>query len=207
MRKGIIYLAHNTVNNKIYIGQTIQKLSARKHGHLFKVKKGFNSYFCNALRKYGIDVFEWDILEEVTIDELDNAEIFWIQYFKYIGAELYNLTDGGNVGTRGYRFSDEAKQRMSEERKGRTHSTETRMKMSDAHQGHKFSDTSEEKMSISKSGGKSFTFIDSSGNIYKNVTNIRAFCREHGLTKTCMGRIVLGQRKSHKGFRLYVEIG
>jgi len=65
------------------------------------------------------------ILQEVEIEnDLSEAEIFWIAYFKMIGCRLTNMTDGGE-GTRGFaspakgkKFSDEHKRKISDARKG-----------------------------------------------------------------------------------------
>lgn len=88
----IIYAAINSIDNKIYIGQTSKSLEHRKQGHMYNP---CNPHFHHAVVKYGKDKFVWIILEEVCRDDLDSAEDFWIQYFKFIGAELYNINPGG----------------------------------------------------------------------------------------------------------------
>ena len=37
-----------------------------------------------------------EIIEEVTMDKWQEAEEFWIAYFRYIGANLLNIQEGGN---------------------------------------------------------------------------------------------------------------
>lgn len=61
---------------------------------------------------------EIEILEVVPEAELNEAEEFWIAYFRYIGARLTNHMPGGN-GARGYRRSDEARAAQSARQKGR----------------------------------------------------------------------------------------
>lgn len=115
-------MAVNTVNNKIYIGQTIKLLCQRKASHYYEAKHGINStHFHNALAIYHKNTFEWDILEDnISTEELDQTEIFWITYFRYIGAELYNHTNGGGYGhMRGYKQSEEVIRKRSAALRGR----------------------------------------------------------------------------------------
>ena len=56
-----IYLHRNKINNKVYIGQTIQSPEERwKNGNGYKGCY----YFYNAIQKYGWDNFEHIILEQ-----------------------------------------------------------------------------------------------------------------------------------------------
>lgn len=100
-----IYCAKNIVNEKVYIGKSVN-IEKRWKDH----KKGYNnpnasqyaSYFYNALRKYGFDSFEFSVLEECTEDKLNDREIFWINKFQSNNREYgYNTTNGGD-GVTGY---------------------------------------------------------------------------------------------------------
>lgn len=60
---GIVYCAINLINNKFYIGKTNGNLRRRKTTHESRsLKSNENNYFHNALKKYGIENFEWGIL-------------------------------------------------------------------------------------------------------------------------------------------------
>lgn len=96
----IIYKAINLVNNKIYIGKTIQKLNIRKKQHKLKSKNS-KYYFHNAIKKHGFDNFEWNIIDTaLTEEELNNKEIYHIAITSaYICDDIgYNQTSGGNGG-------------------------------------------------------------------------------------------------------------
>lgn len=92
---GIIYSALNKINNKRYIGKTIQKLEERKRKH-------YNSwdcpYFHNALRKYKEDNWIWTVIDKSDNNyELELKEKFWIAFYDTHNKENgYNLTDGGD---------------------------------------------------------------------------------------------------------------
>ena len=50
---GVVYLITNTVNGKVYVGQTINGLSKRWKGHKNDVRNGSQNPLHRAIRKYG----------------------------------------------------------------------------------------------------------------------------------------------------------
>ena len=94
--KGIIYKITNTVNNKSYIGQTRQSIQFRWNQH---TSKKDNTYFHNAIKKYGKDNFNIEILEECDVSKLDEREIFYIAKYDTF-KNGYNLTIGGDGNKR-----------------------------------------------------------------------------------------------------------
>lgn len=100
MRTGLIYKYTNLVNNKVYIGQTTEKIARRYYRHMNQLDD--NTYFHRAIKKYGIENFALEIVEDnIPLEELDNREIYWIKYFDsyYTSNKGYNLTKGGQWGT------------------------------------------------------------------------------------------------------------
>lgn len=95
---GLIYRALFP-NGKSYIGQTNQLLEKRIRQHKIKSKDG-KEVFHKAIRKYGFDVISWSVIEEVeTQEELNEREIYWIDYFKtYVG---FSNCNGYNSTLRG----------------------------------------------------------------------------------------------------------
>jgi group I intron endonuclease len=95
-----IYKITNTINGKIYVGQTMRSLNERLHRHIEDSKKRLHTKFANAIKKYGKEAF---IIEQIdtaeTKEDANCKEIFWIKELKatdrYIG---YNTTDGGDGG-------------------------------------------------------------------------------------------------------------
>lgn len=148
----IIYRATNTVNNKVYIGQTINTLEYRKTRHC---KGAFNntqercSAFWKALCKYGIENFEWSVIAEATTqEELNALEIRFIAEFNCISPNGYNLQAGGHSGL----HHESSKRKISEAHKGKVVSIETRQKISDAHKGKKLSEEHKKKISDGNRG-------------------------------------------------------
>lgn len=93
---GKIYLITNNVNNKVYVGQTIQTLKKRFNGHCCysKTDRSNNMYIKRAIHKYGKDKFTIHLLEECSIDKLNEREEYWISFYDSYRTG-YNLTLGG----------------------------------------------------------------------------------------------------------------
>ena len=131
-----IYKFENKYNRKVYIGQSVN-IEARYKAHLRN--KDTNNYFHNALLRYGIDAFDFDILIECPKENLNYWEKF---YIKYYGSNLhdygYNLTEGGTL-----KLSEESINKGVEARKRRYEEDPTyKTNMSDA-QIRRFEDAQE----------------------------------------------------------------
>lgn len=92
-----IYCFKNKVNGKRYIGQSIhleKRYNEHKNNHLNPKYCNYNSKFYRALRKYGFENFEYNILAICQQDDLNELEQFYIQ--KYDSKKSgYNSTFGG----------------------------------------------------------------------------------------------------------------
>ena len=76
----------------MYIGQSID-IERRIKQHLVYCVQD-NTAIHNAIKKYGADNFDWEIIEECTLNELDTKEQFWINYYNTYNIG-YNETRGG----------------------------------------------------------------------------------------------------------------
>lgn len=116
---------HIFPNGKVYIGQTCQKPEYRwNNGRGYKT----SPFIFNAINKYGWDNIEHQILFS-NLDQL-NADIIeedLIYYYKQIG-KSYNLANGGSVN-RGWKMSEEAKEKLRIINTGRTLSDEAKEKI------------------------------------------------------------------------------
>lgn len=118
----IIYKSTNKVNDKSYIGQTVNKFRIRKAGHRHDaLRRKTNSYFHKAIRKYGWDNFTWEIICECSSkEELDEMEFHYIKQYKCREYENgYNLIDSGGSGMWGLKHTEETKRKISNGNKGK----------------------------------------------------------------------------------------
>lgn len=158
-----IYGIRNVVNDKIYIGKTGMNFGDRwdSHRSLLNNNKHDNPYLQRAWNKYGKENFEFIIVEECDISELEDKEKYYIKMYKDLKL-AYNLHDGGNEGYNlGKHLSEETKRKIGEKNKknslGKKHSEETKRKMSEAHKNKKYKPMSDEgKENLRKAKQKYF---------------------------------------------------
>lgn len=101
-----IYKITNIINNKSYIGQTSLSIEQRWKEHLYCLKKPecINRPLYRAINKYGVENFKIEQIEECSDEELNEKEIFWIEYYDTFNSG-YNCTIGGE-GKRHYKKED-----------------------------------------------------------------------------------------------------
>jgi group I intron endonuclease len=123
----IVYKTTNLINGKIYIGQD-SNADPKYFGSGNLLKKAF--------KKYGIESFKKEILEECTSKkDLNDKEKYWINFFNSTNKKIgYNISEGGTGGkltivewkkgktyeeAYGEEKAKEIKNRLSEKRKGK----------------------------------------------------------------------------------------
>lgn len=98
-----IYKYQNKLNGKVYIGQSID-IERRQYNHKSSAynekANDYNSQFHQAIRKYGLENFNFEIIAELTPEEytrqtLNQLEIFFIRYYDSF-KNGYNATEGGD---------------------------------------------------------------------------------------------------------------
>ena len=94
-----IYTIKNLVNGKMYVGQTVQaNAKMRWYAHCDMMRKGKKSYLYDSMRKYGIENFVWEVVDQGnTVEELNELETCWASKLQAQGITLYNNREtGGN---------------------------------------------------------------------------------------------------------------
>lgn len=196
-----IYLILNKANGKGYVGLSTQ-LKERKKQHFKKLANNthHNIYLQNAFNKYGINSFDFLILEYCDKKFLSEAEQEWIRLLDTYN-NGYNLTLGGekncgfypNEKTRKI-MSQKAKNRMTNEYKdylrkvntGKKHSKETKEKMSKSHKGFKYSKEAKYNKSRKKSKTGIFRLSIKKPDSNHNYPRFRYTYYENGKRKTIL---------------------
>jgi group I intron endonuclease len=97
---GIIYSVKNLINNKYYIGQTAHSLKERKDQHIHNSNNGLLTL---AIKKYGKENFEWNIIDEGENQEVLNQleRLHISRYESLITQNGYNIREGGGNNYKG----------------------------------------------------------------------------------------------------------
>ena len=164
-----VYCITNLITNRKYIGITTQGIEERFRKHKVEASNGSDRYLCKAMRKYGFNSFEIELIDNSAsnYEELLKKEIFYINKFNTFIPNGYNMTIGGE-GTVGRKHTIEARKKISikrigfkytEEQKemfrakgkeiayweGKKMPKEARKKMSEAKKGKKLSEETKNK--------------------------------------------------------------
>lgn len=183
-----IYLLQNKINNKIYIGQTN---NIGKRLSIYKSNNKKKTPIYRAINKYGFINFQLHILEVFDCSiELDNAEVFWIQYFESNKKQFgYNLASGGKVN-RGMKRSKEYKENMSNIKKEywKSHTVwNTGIPLSDEQKAHLSSIKGEK---ASKAKFSNFQIKSIRNEFWSNICCISDFAKEYNITGKGMAAIL-----------------
>lgn len=94
---GFIYIIRNTINSKVYIGQTKVSVDIRWKEHLRHARYG-DQIINKAMKKYGVDKFYIETLEICSLDMLDEREMYYIALYDSTDkSKGYNVSIGGNT--------------------------------------------------------------------------------------------------------------
>lgn len=107
---GHIYRVRNCLNGKGYVGKTTKTLIERWQRHICAVHRGSQTLVHNAVRKYGVNAFDVEVLFtlEHIDDELDDRKLldeleraFIVLEDTHVSCGGYNLQEGGEGGIAG----------------------------------------------------------------------------------------------------------
>lgn len=163
-----IYTITNKVNNKIYLGES-SNVNRRLNNHKVSLlsNRHENEHLQNAVNKYGIDSFTFEILEECDEKFLKSQENYWANvlnvHSRDFGYNILNCSPEGRTkvyskelryklgsGQRGKKASEETRKKMSGVRKGKSiHSQEFKDRVSIRAKNAKISEETRRKMSDS----------------------------------------------------------
>lgn len=207
-----IYKITNLINGKVYIGFTAREPQKRWSQHKHHAKKQTNRKLYNAIRKYGVDNFRFEVIFES--DDMDYTlnikEPEFINQYNSI-EEGYNYSIGGEAASFGRRDSVETRKKKSESRKGLKHSEETKAKIGNAHRGKVVSAESREKMRQSQLraqvAARKYQVTTPTGETII-INNLKRFAKDNGLNACNLTLVAQGINRQHKGYTVcYLDGG
>lgn len=199
----VIYKTTNLINNKIYIGKTIND-RPEYFGSGILIK--------NSIDKYGIDNFKKEIIDNTSsIDELNEKEIQWIKYFNSTDLTIgYNISKGGDGGDlfTNNPNKEEIRKKYSKKGKkngmfGRNHTDDSKEKMSEKLKNKKRSTTiwnkglskddysteyryniEHQKRNFFNKSKRTYIVFSPDRKLYEVYGTLQNFCNVHDLTYT-----------------------
>jgi group I intron endonuclease len=194
--KEYLIYCHTSPSGKKYIGQT-NNYNRRCTQHKNPNRKKLFA-FHNAINKYGWDSFKHEILKDnLTTDEANNLEEYFIKEYNTLAPNGYNLQTGGknskpSIETR-LKISNNCKQKgLPKElnhRYGSKHSEETKQKMRDSF------------INRFQNGSKLFIVTTPTGEVIELFGGLNKYCKDNNLDNSTMLRVANGLYKMHKGYK------
>ena len=148
-----IYLLTNTVNGKVYVGQS-KNCEMRFRQHVKESKRGrLQTALYNSMRKHGHQSFVPTVIEAIegaTQGQLDDRETHWIKHYSACSPESgYNFRPGGQMGQV---VDAEARERIASKLRGRKQPTELVEKNRQGHIGIPCSEAAKAKIGAFHAG-------------------------------------------------------
>ncbi|AMB48240.1 GIY-YIG nuclease family protein [Methylobacterium sp. AMS5] len=222
-----VYAIIHLASGRHYIGSAVH-ITRRWSVHRAYLARGAhqNSYLQRAWTKHGPEAFGFFILELADPDRLIEVEQEWIDRYWHKG--LYNRRRDARSNL-GVRHSEASRAKMREIAKGRVPSEACRDAQRSAAVGREQTDeekqrrrealvgrsrpaevierirkgalarTDAHQTAIGARTAKTYLVTDPDG-LERSVTNLRAFCADHGLQQGHMVAVSKGKRSHHKGW-------
>jgi group I intron endonuclease len=193
---GIIYCYTNKLNGKKYIGQTIcpQKRKA-SHKHEALTRK-YENHFHRAIRKYGWDVFEYEVLSECEPEHLNEMETYFILEMQTHKTGYNTKICQDTSPATGKKIAAAHKERFDNMTPEEIAAFIEPMRKSNVGRPRTQSQIDAPRLA----NQRDWIVIDPSGKEY-HITNLKRFCDEHGLTPSNMAAVQSGRYKHHQGWK------
>ena len=218
----IIYKSTNKITGKIYIGQTTHTLDKRIKGHINESKKDKNRPFLLSINKYGVDNFTFETIDSANnLDELNDKEIYWVNFYNSVSPNGYNVTGGGqgkkmiSTNELGKRISKglQNSKKWQKIKNSEEYLKKIKEKFIGHNKGKKFSTEHKEKiweknkeriLKFNKDTSKKWIIVDNDNNITR-ITGKEEYFTNLGMDTGAVTRMCqsLNQGKNRKRYRGY----
>ena len=130
-----VYVLIDPRTNEIrYVGKTSKSLGYRLGNHMKSYERNHRGNWISELRRLDLEP-RIELVQEVPDDFWQEAERYWISYYRAIGCDLTNATDGGEGSSGGtHVVTVTMREAVANANRKRVHSIATRAKLSAASQ-------------------------------------------------------------------------
>ena len=209
MKRYLVY-KHTSPSGKVYIGITYKTIQDRKNDGY-----GHNAYFRAAIKKYGWDNFNHEVVADgLTLEEAHRLE-------KELIAETnstdriygYNISPGGGAPFKGLKHTEATKAKISKANKDKIVSSETRQRLSLALKGKQIGDknpmygkpksveTIQKQYESHRYQMKPVDQLDMDGTLLATYESINSAARELGTTKQNIRSCLIGKSRHSCGYK------
>ena len=189
-----IYCLKNIQNGKLYVGSSVH-LKRRLQDHYNRLKRNahHSPYLQASFNKYGVDSFQFNLLEITASDKTIEREQYWMDLLQ----PAYNVSHIAGKPT----LTDSIKKKISEALTGRTLSEEHRIKCGLANLGN--THTEETKQAIREANSNNYIAISPDLQQYEINDGLLVFGQQHGLDESALASCARGEYKHHKGWQCF----
>lgn len=212
MRRTYIYIIKNIVNDKVYIGRTVN-FSDRFYRHKSRAcrprNKEYGSVLYNAIRKYGENNFTFKVLIVCEDKDAPYYESSLISLYKSTNKNLgYNVLDGTEESIS---HSQIVRDKISASLKrfyaingspktGVHHSKLTKERISLARRGRCSPLLYDHLLKQNNARNKKVVISTTDNAFVGEYISINDAARKLGLDESCLSKVCLGKRKQHNGY-------
>lgn len=219
-KRYVVYKHTNKLNNKAYIGITSQKPPEKRWG-VEGIGYASSPHFYSAIRKYGWDNFDHEILfENLPKNEAGKKEQELIAQYNTSNRKFgYNSTSGGEIFTMnketkikiskalmgnknglGHFCSTEKKEKIRQSQKGKPFTEEHKRKLSEAAKKRRVPCSQEKKKILQEAyPHKRKIYCEELDTVFPSVQEC---ARQIGANATNISKVCRGRGKTVKGYHL-----
>lgn len=184
-----IYSLNDPNTNEVkYVGKTVSPLSKRLSSHYRDKSHSYKTHWICSLKDENLKPII-KLIEICSEDNWEEREKYWISYYRKI-TNLTNYLDGGQGQQKGYKHTDEAKEKIR--------LASIKNKKGKFYKGQKFSDEINNKRKIALK--KKIYQYDLDGNLIKKWYGIIDASDELGIDKNNIRSVLTGRSLTACGF-------
>jgi group I intron endonuclease len=202
-----IYQIKNLINNHCYIGSS-KDFTRRQQLHFsdLRCNRHHNRHLQFAWTKYKEENFIFEPLIAC-----DPSMLLWYeqQFIDQLKPE-YNIFETAG-SPKNHLVSSETRKKMSLVGLGRKPTQRMIDVVGNRYRGKHFSDEHRKNISKAKYGiphknMSGISLCSPTGKIYSNISMLETFCLKHNLDSSHMSAVILGKRKTHKGWKKHDHV-